>query len=76
MDADGQALDGPLAISKNKQRICACVGGNALGVWTRTREHFEWWGLYERSEAWLALGLCAAFLWSIIRDFKPRPAKA
>ncbi len=70
ISADGSSIEKPLCISANKQRIVACVGGNALGVWTRTRQHFEWWGLYERPETWLAFTLLGLVLWSLRRDFK------
>jgi len=56
-------------VSADKQRLLACFEDNQLAVWTRTRQHFEWWGLFERPELWLAVALFAAFCWGIRRDW-------
>ncbi len=67
-----QAIIGaPLLVSDNKQIISAHVN-KSVGIWTRTRQHFEWWGLYERPETWAALFLFLALLRSLVRDYRPR----
>jgi hypothetical protein len=70
LTANGMKIEKPISVSGNKQRICACVDGSALGIWTRTRQHFEWWGLYERAETWLAIALFSGLIWSLVRDFR------
>jgi hypothetical protein len=57
-------------ISRNNFRVVAGLNDNALGIWTRRRQHFEWWGVYEQTEFWLAALLFGVFLWSVRRDSK------
>ena len=75
LHAPNAMLRGPVEVSDDKLRIAECFDPNSLAIWSRTRQHFEWWGLYERPETWLAFALLSAFLWSVLRDWRTRAAK-
>lgn len=71
LDAGGERIVPPLAISPDNRRITASLRDQKLAVWTLHRTHQEWWGLYERPELWLAIALFALLLRSILRDARP-----
>ena len=60
------------AMSHDSRKIAAVVDNNALAIWTRRREHFEWWGIYEQAEFWVAVLFFGALVWSIRRDWAER----
>lgn len=70
LTAEGSTMTMPIAVSGNRQRVAACVDGNALGIWTRRRQHLEWWGVYEQWEFWPVAAFFSAFVWSLWRDWK------
>lgn len=59
-----------IGISDNAQFASGIVDGNAIGRWTFRRHHFEWWGIYEQPESWLAVAMFGLLIWSIRRDWK------
>ena len=59
-------------MSHDSRKIAAVVDNNALAIWTRRREHFEWWGIYEQAEFWVAVLFFGALVWSIRRDWAER----
>jgi hypothetical protein len=59
-----------MRLAPDAQRAAGIVNGNALCVWTRRRRHFEWWGVYEQWEFWLAGMIFGGLLWSGCRDWK------
>jgi len=58
----------PMA-SYDGSRVVAVLENLDIGVWTRSRQHFEWWGIYEQPECWLAAALLIGFVWSVRRDW-------
>ncbi|MEI6235677.1 MAG: hypothetical protein WCT04_21690, partial [Planctomycetota bacterium] len=61
-----------LLIDKSVQFAAGIVDNNALAIWTRRREHFEWWGIYEQLEFWVAVLFFGALIWSVRRDWAER----
>lgn len=59
-----------LNISPDKRYLLACLDNGSLAIWTRTRGHLEWWGIYERPETWLAIVLIGALAWSVGQDWR------
>lgn len=62
---------GAIKISRNLQRaVCAAKDRKSLAVWTRRRQQLEWWGMYEQKEPWIFLFIFAAFVWSLLCDWR------
>jgi hypothetical protein len=49
------------------RRIVTSHGDGRLRLWTLTRPE-RWWGFTALAETWVSVLLCAAVIWSLVRD--------